>query len=159
MAALDKHNPKIVKRDIIGIVDFRAASGQKRMQLVDLGNGRVVDNFLVSHGKGSDPGHTGWVKTFSNRPGSNASSRGSYLTGEAYYGKHGRSLRLHGLDPENDLAYPRAIVIHGANYVDAAMARSRGRIGRSLGCFAFEQGEIGTVLERLGPGRLLFAYQ
>lgn len=157
MAALDTHKPSIARRDVMGIVDFGVHSRELRFQIVDIANGRIAGSYLVAHGKGSDPRHKGWLERFSNRPGSHASSKGSYLVGDSYYGKHGRSRRLHGLDEENDLAFKRAIVMHGANYVDRGLLRRQGRIGRSLGCFAVEQGVIGEVLERLGPGHLLFA--
>ncbi|MCB2080923.1 MAG: murein L,D-transpeptidase catalytic domain family protein [Novosphingobium sp.] len=157
LAALDRHGSRIRNRDLVGIVDFGAPSGLPRFQIVDIANGRVVANRHVAHGRGSDPGNSGWVQKFSNRPGSNASSEGSYMLGDTYYGKHGRSRRLHGLDPANDMAYERAIVIHGADYVSSAMARQSGRIGRSLGCFTVSQRDIDAVLAQLGPGRLLFA--
>jgi hypothetical protein len=112
---------------------------------------------LVAHGRGSDPGNTGWLERFSNRPGSNASSGGSFLTGQAYSGKHGHSRKLIGLDPENSAAEARAIVIHAASYVSAELARDQGRIGRSQGCFAVSQADLAQVMARLGPGRLLFA--
>lgn len=157
LAALDRHAGRIAERDRLAVADFSLHSKEMRFMLVDVAGGRIEKSYLVSHGRGSDPANSGFVQRFSNRPGSNASSRGSFLTGDVYIGKHGRSRRLHGLEEENDLAYARAIVIHGAKYVDRDMARNQGRIGRSLGCFAFERGEIGDVLERLGPGRLLFA--
>ena len=37
--------------------------------------------------------------SFSNLPESNQSSIGLYQTGQTYTGKHGRSLRLLGLEP------------------------------------------------------------
>ena len=157
MAALDSHSSRNVQRDVIGMVDFSLPSRDQRFHLVDVANGRVTASFLVAHGRGSDPANSGWATSFSNRPGSNASSEGSFRIGDSYYGKHGRSRRLHGLDPANNLALERAIVIHGASYVDASMATNQGRIGRSLGCFAVQQRDIGEVLDRLGPGRLLFA--
>lgn len=157
LAALDRHSSRVTLRDRIGIADFSLHSKEMRFLLVDVEGGKIEKSFLVSHGRGSDPANSGYVQRFSNRHGSNASSRGSYLTGDTYYGKHGRSRRLHGLDEENDQAFARAIVIHGADYVDRRMARTQGRIGRSLGCFAFERDVIGEVLERLGPGRLLYA--
>jgi len=156
-AALDSHSSRIRKRDLVGLVDFTVPSGSRRFQVVDLGNGRVLVDTYVAHGRGSDPGNTGMVQRFSNMPGSNASCQGSFLLGDTYVGKHGASRYLHGLDPENDLALARAIVIHGADYVSPAMASSSGRIGRSLGCFAVSQGEIARVLSLLGPGRLLYA--
>lgn len=157
VAALDSHGSRIARRDIVGIVDFAASSGIRRFQIVDIEKGRVLANHFVAHGRGSDPENTGLVQTFSNRPGSNASSRGSYVTGQTYYGKHGRSRRLLGLDPDNDMAYARAIVIHGAGYVSRGMANSSGRVGRSLGCFTVSERDISDVLAELGPGRLLYA--
>jgi hypothetical protein len=157
MAALDDHVLSIVNRGVIGIVDFSSPSHIARFHLVDIGNGRVMTTHLVAHGHGSDPDNSGWVERFSNRPGSNASSSGSFLTSDTYMGKHGRSGRLIGLDPENCLALDRGIVLHAASYVDNAMAQTQGRIGRSQGCFAVSKDEVGGVLSRLAPGCLLFA--
>jgi hypothetical protein len=36
---------------------------------------------------------------------------------------------------------------------------AQGRIGRSQGCFAVADEVIRDVLERLGPGRLVFAWK
>lgn len=158
MASLDRHAKRILHRDRIAVVDFAQPSREPRMHLIDVASGKI-DSYLVSHGSGSDPARSGWLQSFSNVPDSNASSRGAYLTGEQYIGKHGRSRRLAGLDPSNDMAEPRAIVMHGASYVSEAMAADQGLIGRSQGCFALTQAAIGEVLERLGPGRLLFAWK
>lgn len=157
MAALDAHAGAIAHRDVIGIVNFAAHSRLPRFQLVDLAGGRVLRTMLVAHGSGSDPARTGWTETFSNRPGSNASSRGAFRTGDTYFGKHGRSRRLIGLESQNNAALARAIVIHAADYVSPDIAASQGRIGRSQGCFAVSNREIGDLLGILGPGRLLFA--
>lgn len=157
LAALQTHGRSIPNRDIVGIVDFASPSRESRFDIVDLANGRVISSHLVAHGSGSDPANSGWLQHFSNVPGSNASSPGSFLTGQTYYGKHGKSRRLIGLDQENSLALPRNIVIHGAGYVSPSLASNAGRIGRSQGCFAVSRSDIDTVLERLGPGRLLFA--
>ncbi|MCB2074946.1 MAG: murein L,D-transpeptidase catalytic domain family protein [Novosphingobium sp.] len=159
MAALDSHSSHIRHRDVLGLVDFSAPSGSPRFHIVDIGNGRLLATHLVAHGRGSDPANTGWVTSFSNRPGSNASSRGSFLTSNAYYGKHGRSRRLVGLDAENSNAASRAIVIHSADYVTRQMANVHGRVGRSLGCFTVTDRDIAGVLSRLGEGRLLFAWK
>lgn len=157
MAALDSHASSILHRDIIALADFSAPSRLPRLQLVDIGNGKILSSHLVSHGRGSDPANSGWVELFSNQPGSNASSEGAFLTGDTYHGKHGRSRRLHGLDRQNSNAAGRGIVIHAADYVDPDRAAIQGRIGRSQGCFAVAPREIGEVLARLGPGHLLFA--
>jgi hypothetical protein len=156
-AALNTHAPYLGRRDKIGLVDFSLASRERRFYLVDLEGGQIEHMWLVAHGKGSDLANTGYLQRFSNDPGSNASSRGSYVTATPYYGKHGRSQRLIGLDSENNMALDRAIVIHGASYVDPAMIGEHGRIGRSFGCFAVEDREISRVMGALGEGRLLYA--
>ena len=159
MSALQTHASSIGQRDVIGIVDFNAPSRSARFHLIDIGNGRVIGEHLVAHGRGSDPGNSGWVEKLSNRPGSNASCQGSFLTGDIYHGKHGRSRRLAGLDAGNSFAAERGIVIHEANYVDDSLALTQGRIGRSQGCFAVSRSDIDEVLARLGPERLLFAWK
>ena len=158
MAVLDAHAGRIPLRDHIGIVDFSQPSREPRLHLVDLRSGQV-ESHLVAHGSGSDPERSGWLQTFSNQPDSNASSRGAFVTGEGYVGKHGRSRRLIGLDPDNNLAEPRGIVVHAAGYVSEAMASAQGLIGRSQGCFAVSEDVIGDVLEKLGPGRLILAWK
>jgi len=157
LAALDRHSTRLARRDRIALVDFSVHSREKRLEIVDVEGGRVMRTLLVAHGRGSDPGNSGMVQRFSNDPGSNASSRGAYCTAAPYYGKHGRSQRLIGLDPENDAALERAIVLHGAGYVTDAMAETSGRIGRSLGCFAVENSEVDRTIELLGEGRMLYA--
>lgn len=155
-AALDQYAPMVRFDDVVGITDFAQPSSAPRFHLLDMGSGRV-SSFLVAHGRGSDPAHSGWLQRFSNEPGSNCSSQGTYLTGAYYTGAHGRSMRLAGLDATNDAAEARAIVVHGAWYVSPAMVRDHGKLGRSEGCFAFAENELETVLDRLGPGRLLLA--
>lgn len=155
--ALHHHGNALAARDVIGVVDFSAPSREARMQLIDVASGRVLSSHLVAHGRGSDPSNKGWVERLSNEYGSEASCSGSFLTGETYYGRHGRSRRLIGLDPENNLAQPRGIVIHAASYVGPSIASMQGRVGRSQGCFAVSGNDIDHVLGLLGPGRLLFA--
>lgn len=155
-AALEFHKSNVRNRDLLAIADFSRPSRDPRFHLVNLHNGRT-STFLVAHGKGSDPEHSGWVQSFSNRPGSEATSSGSYLVGEAYIGEHGTSRRLTGLEIQNDQAEARAIVIHPAWYVSQTIAAEQGKIGRSQGCFAFSQQDIALILDRLAPGTLLYA--
>lgn len=156
-AALDAHAGTFAHRDRIALADFSLASSEPRFHIVDLAGGRVEQSLLVAHGSGSDPEATGVLQLFSNQPGSHATSRGAYMTAGTYIGKHGRSLRLIGLDPDNSMALDRAIVVHGAPYVDPSLVAAQGRIGRSQGCFAFEQGKVAQVMDRLGDGRMIYA--
>ena len=69
------------------------------------------------------------------------------------------SLRLHGLDPGfNDRARERAIVMHGAPYVSAAVVKAQGRLGRSWGCPALRPGVAREVIDRVKGTGLVFAY-
>ncbi len=156
LAALQQHDSRVAQRDRIAIADFTAGSSQPRFHLVDLLNGRTT-TLLVAHGSGSDPSHTGYLKRFSNDFGSNASSEGAFATADYYVGKHGRSQRLVGLDPTNNNALGRAIVIHSAWYANPDMVKSHGMLGRSQGCFAVGERDLDQVFARLGPGRMIFA--
>lgn len=147
---------RIKKSDIVALADFSAPSWSPRFHLVDIERGEVK-SMLTAHGRGSDPRHTGWLKTFSNAVGSYASSSGAYLTGAQYDGKYGRAMRLTGLDPENSNADRRAIVIHSAWYVSDDMIGKYGKLGRSEGCFALSETGLKETLDALGPGRLLYA--
>lgn len=155
-AALDTHKSRIRNRELLAIADFSQPSRDPRFYLINVQGGQST-SFLVAHGKGSDPGHSGWVQSFSNVEGSEATSAGSYLVGETYIGQYGQSRRLVGLDPQNDQAEARAIVIHPAWYVNETLIHEQGKIGRSQGCFAFSQIDIGQILQRLAPGTLLYA--
>ena len=155
-AALVEHRGLIRNPDLLGIADFNRQSAEPRFHLVDMVGGRVT-SFLVAHGRGSDPEHSGWVQYFSNEPGSLATSRGAYVTGERYSGKYGLSLRLDGLEYSNSNALDRAIVVHGAPYVGEQMVRDHGKLGRSEGCFAVAETDLYGVLARLTPGHLIYA--
>jgi hypothetical protein len=156
LAALDRHAARGVKRDRMAIVDFATGSSHARFHFVDL-QANTARTMLVSHGSGSDPEHTGYLQRFSNIPESNATSQGAFLTADYYVGKHGQSQRLIGLDPTNDRALERAIVVHGAWYANADMIQKHGKLGRSQGCFAVGENELDNVFAHLGEGRMIFA--
>ena len=156
MASFGKHRAQVQRADLIAIADYSRPSRDRRFHLVDMVSGTTV-SMLVAHGRGSDPAHSGWLQQFSNNDGSFASCAGAFVTAEAYVGKHGRSMRLQGLDATNSNALDRAIVIHTAPYVSEAMARDLGKVGRSQGCFTVTDGDLQQVLTRMGGGRFLYA--
>jgi hypothetical protein len=156
LLARDRHARRILHRDTIAIADFNAASSERRFHIVDVPSGRAT-SFLVAHGRGSDPDHTGWLERFSNVDGSEASSSGAFVTADLYDGVHGRSRRLIGLDATNCNAESRAIVVHSAWYVSPDVIRDHGKIGRSEGCFAVSEEDLDQVLSRLGAGHLIYA--
>ena len=155
-AGLDRVGDQIPLQDVVGVADFRPPSSQPRLHLVDLASGRI-ESLLVAHGRGSDPDHTGWLQRFSNDMEADCTSEGAYLTSDYYLCDHGRAMKLKGLDPTNDNVEERRVVVHQAWYVSPQIVRAHGMLGRSEGCFAVSEADLPTVLDRLGPGRLLIA--
>jgi hypothetical protein len=66
-------------------------------------------------------------------------------------------MRLDGLEPSNDAARARAIVVHSASYVSQRLVGAQGKMGRSLGCFTVTADDLPMVMARLGAGRLLYS--
>jgi hypothetical protein len=153
MSYFDEHKALIQNQNWLSIIDFTLHSGTPRLYVMNLTNGQV-DTLFVAHGRGSDPTHTGYAHRFSNTPNSLMTSLGFYLVAEAYDGKWGRAARMDGLQESNSNARERAIVMHGANYVDG----SRDKMGRTWGCPAVELKWIDTLVRRLTGRSLLYAY-
>ena len=149
-----KKSGKTSDRSLLTIADFDQLSTRKRLYLIDLDAQKIVLNTWVAHGQRSGADEA--VK-FSNTNDSFSSSLGFYVTGEAYTGSHGKSLRLDGLDSGyNDNARLRSIVIHGAPYVSAETISALGRLGRSQGCPAVAPELCDQVINALGDKSVLF---
>ncbi|MGB3806213.1 MAG: murein L,D-transpeptidase catalytic domain-containing protein [Erythrobacter sp.] len=153
---LDKAGDVIWRKDIVGIADFGVHSSNRRFHFVNLDREEVA-SYHVSHGTGSDPEHDGWLNHYSNVEGSNATSRGAYVTWEWYVGRYGTSVRLGGLEDTNDNALERYIVMHRADYAEPSHVERWGRLGRSNGCFALGEEQFRVALLNLSGGRLLYA--
>jgi hypothetical protein len=137
------------------IVDLSQSSRNKRFYILDMKNDKLAWNTFVAHGRNSG---VDLAKSFSNNFNSNKSSLGFYLTESTYYGKHGLSLRLGGLEPGfNDHAEARGIVVHGAPYVNASRVNSN-YMGRSQGCPALPENEYAGVINLIKGGSVMFIY-
>lgn len=144
------------RKQILTVIDFSIPSTEKRAWVIDMKKGRILFNTWVSHGVNSGED---MARTFSNTEGSRMSSLGFYLTAETYRGKHGRSLRLDGLEKGfNDSARVRYIVIHGADYVSPEFIEKEGRLGRSWGCPAFPRSVTRPIIRKIKRGTVLFIY-
>ncbi|MBF0585717.1 murein L,D-transpeptidase catalytic domain family protein [Prosthecochloris sp. N3] len=142
--------------DVLTIIDYSRPSVKERLFVVDVRSGRLLLSSLVAHGRNSG-GNT--AVRFSNTEGSYKSSPGFFVTGATYYGKHGYSLRLKGLEHGiNSNAEKRHIVIHGADYVSEDFIRRYGRLGRSLGCPALPVDTSGRLINLIKDGSCLFIY-
>ena len=132
---------------ILTIIDYTKSSCEKRMWIIDVTNKTVILNTLVAHGQGSGDD---LATQFSDNVDSHQSSLGFYLTDNVYYGKHGRSLKLDGLDSGfNASARARGIVIHGAPYVCEKLITLKGRLGRSYGCPAVPLSLANKVIDNI----------
>ncbi|MGI4020231.1 MAG: murein L,D-transpeptidase catalytic domain family protein [Janthinobacterium lividum] len=139
---------------IITIVDFNKSSCTKRMWIIDLHSATLLLNTWVAHGQGSG---ADLADQFSNIDSSHQSSLGFYLTGEIYTGKHGRSLRLDGMDAKfNSNARQRDIVVHAADYVSEKTIVSTGRLGRSHGCPAVAPELASFIINQIKNKTVLF---
>jgi len=124
------------------------------MWIIDVQNKKLLLNTWVAHGQGSGDNI---ANAFSNKAESHQSSLGFYVTNEVYFGKHGRSLRLDGMDEGfNDRARSRDIVLHGAEYVNQNTINQLGRLGRSFGCPAVSVDVVDDIINTVKNKNLLF---
>ncbi|MBS1533067.1 MAG: murein L,D-transpeptidase catalytic domain family protein [Bacteroidetes bacterium] len=141
-------------RSILTVVDLAKSSSTKRMWIIDMLDKELLMHTWVAHGNGSGRDMASY---FSNQMDSHASSLGFYITEGIYQGKHGRSLKLEGLDAGfNDNARARSIVVHGAKYVSEGTINALGRLGLSEGCPAVSTQVVGKVIETIKDGTVLF---
>lgn len=146
----------LVSRNIITLIDFSLSANTKRLWVIDLDTDTILLHSLVAHGR-----NTGdeYANSFSNAPESYKSSLGFYVTGEVYNGKHGKSLKLDGLEKGiNDNARDRAVVVHGADYVSNSFIQNNKRLGRSLGCPAIPIEITNELISTIKGKSCLFIY-
>ncbi|RYD77378.1 MAG: murein L,D-transpeptidase catalytic domain family protein [Sphingobacteriales bacterium] len=141
-------------KSVLTIADFDQESRNKRLYIIDLDKKELILNTWVAHGQNSGGDKPDY---FSNSINSNTSSLGFYLTGEIYFGKHGRSLKLDGMDYGfNNNARERSIVVHGADYVSQKSINQLGRLGRSQGCPAVAGNLANRVIDTISDKTVLF---
>lgn len=102
------------------LVDFSIHSGKRRFFVWDLKGDSIKYASLCAHGYGKDG--TPSKPVFSNVPGSLCSSLGKYKIGIRAYSKWGINVhyKLHGLEPTNDNAFKRIVVLHSYTPLPAA---------------------------------------
>ena len=138
------------------VIDYSLPSTADRLWVFDVPSGRVLFKELVAHGRNTGEN---MATSFSNVMNSRQSSLGLFVTRDTYVGSNGYSLRMDGLEPRfNGNAMERAIVMHGAPYVDAALAKQQGRIGRSWGCPALRDAIARDVIDTVRGGGVIFSY-
>jgi len=113
------------------LIDMHLNSGKKRLFVYDLDSMKVVSSGLVAHGSGSNTEYRDSL-VFSNVPNSYCTSVGKYKIGASYIGNFGKSYKLHGLDPTNNKAFERLVVLH--RYSCVPDVEQPYEICNSLGC-------------------------
>ena len=138
------------------LIDYSRPSVEPRLWVFDVATGDMLFKELVAHGRNTGDN---MARQFSDSLNSHQSSIGLFVTDDTYVGSNGYSLRLDGLEPGfNSRARERAIVMHGAPYVNAALAASQGRIGRSWGCPALREAVARNVIDTIRGGGVIFSY-
>ncbi|WP_345156683.1 murein L,D-transpeptidase catalytic domain family protein [Pontibacter saemangeumensis] len=151
-----KRKGQVSDKPVITIIDYTKSSNEKRLWVVDIDKKEVLFNTYVSHGRNSGQEY---AEYFSNENESYMSSIGFYVTDNTYYGKHGLSLKLEGLDQGfNTNARDRCIVMHGAEYATADFIRQAGRLGRSLGCPAIPMEKHDEIIRAVMGGTAVYAH-
>lgn len=144
---------------IVTVIDYELPSSEKRFWVIDLERQRLLFHQHTTHGSGSDRNHDGRMDEASNVMESGKSNVGLLRTAERYTGKHGKSMRLDGLEHGfNHNARRRNIVVHSASYADEDYIRRNGKAGRSLGCPALDPDVSGQIIDTITGGKLIFAY-
>jgi hypothetical protein len=156
-AAARAYKQGLVKRsNLLTVIDYSLPSSEPRLFVFDLAKRKLLFRELCAHGKNSGDDK---ARFFSNSPGSLATSLGLFVTADTYNGNNGYSLRLKGLEEGvNDMAWDRAIVMHGAYYVSREAIRALGRLGRSWGCPAVRAEVAHDIIDTIRGGSAVFAY-
>ncbi|MGZ3691358.1 MAG: murein L,D-transpeptidase catalytic domain-containing protein [Pseudobdellovibrio sp.] len=152
---LEMHSRRISNQDYLTLINYKKNANTPRFFVINLQTNEV-EKYVTANGKNSDPEHDGFAKSFSNEADSLQSSLGFFLTLDDYYSDkfESKALRLEGLSSTNSNAYDRAIVVHGASYVDS----KKEIYGRSYGCPALEKDVVEPVINKIKNGSLIFAF-
>lgn len=138
------------------VIDYSLPSLVPRLWVFDLDTGEMLFHEHVAHGVNTGDNV---ARHFSDTPNSRQTSIGLFVARETYVGSNGYSLRMDGLEPGfNGRARERAIVMHGAPYVDARTAAMQGRLGRSWGCPALRDAVARQVIDTVREGGIIFSY-
>jgi hypothetical protein len=104
------------------LVDMSIHSGKNRFFVYDFISETITDKNLVTHGSCDkfEDNETKWEKAkFSNAKNSHCSSKGKFKIGKRDYSSWGINVKywLHGLEPSNNNAVERVVVLHSWNAV------------------------------------------
>jgi len=145
--ALQKHRAEIRNAARWTLIDYDLPFTAVRLWVLDARH----DNAVLMSSRVSHAWNSGllYATKFSNVPGSELSSLGSYVTAaRPYDGGYGHSLRVRGLDRgENDNAFKRAIIFHP----DLGMMHS-------AGCFMLPEADVTRIIDAIAGGSFVYVH-
>jgi|GEM_PF-2916824 len=148
-----RNRSRIRNQSVLSVVDFSLPAHQKRMFVIDLQSG-ALEKYLVAHGEGSGMGL--YPTEFSNRPGSNQSSIGPYLTGDIIESpRWGDAMLLEGQSSTNSNAISREVIFHSAPTVSDDNY-ARGFYFLSQGCLTVDPLYVDPLRRRLTGRSLIY---
>ncbi len=162
---LESEDGVLVRSPLVYLADYgQRYATTERGWVFDLSRGELVEGpFHIAHGRGSDANDGGAhriagsfdapygseASPFSDRPESNENNLGLFTTRPGHYHSanfNAAGLRLDGRsEGYNDRSLDRAVLVHGAWYVDP----SKGHYGRSLSCQAMSVARANRLLPTL----------
>jgi hypothetical protein len=147
LLALRSHRTEIRDAARWTLIDYDLPFTSVRLWVLDARH----DNKVLMSSRVSHAWNSGllFATKFSNVPGSELSSLGSFVTAaRPYDGGYGRSLRVRGLDRgENDNALRRAIIFHP----DLGMTHS-------AGCFMLPNDDAGRIVDAIAGGTFVYVH-
>lgn len=124
--------------DFCILIDMKVHSGRHRLFVWDMQEDKIEHKSLCAHGAGKGENRsTGSKPLFSNVNGSYLSSLGKYKIGARSYSQWGINVhyKMHGLEPTNNNAFKRIVVLHSHTPVTASeIYPAHMPMGWSLGC-------------------------
>jgi hypothetical protein len=136
---IKKYDPP--RKDYVIVIDYRKSLLEKRLYLLNMETGQTEVEARVTHAFKSG---ILYASSFSNAHGTLKSSYGHFITAMPYFGNHGHSLKIIGLEREiNDQAETRHIVFHQASTYFPIF---------SEGCFATHPDINQAILSKASDG-------
>lgn len=154
LLAQQKHKKQIKKKGQIIIIDYHKPVFAKRLWLYDCEKDSVVLHAHVAHARKSG---LIYARNFSNVPESRISSKGALVTQEDYHGSFGYSMRVGGLENENNNVRRRAIVFHPLVSVKLGSFRLPESLSfYSWGCFSMNKQLLTPLITQTKKGTLVY---
>jgi len=142
-----KFRRRVKNKSIITIIDYDISRRQDRLWVIDMKTNKILLQSKVSHA-----GNSGnlYADIFSNKPNSNTSSKGSFVTvKKPFDGKYGYSLRVKGLEKGvNHNALRRGIIFHPNNGSTW-----------SYGCFMTDNGFNDELIDTIVGGTFVYVHK